>query len=80
MNDYESGELTWYRSSACDDSGCIEVALASGLVLVRDSCDRTGEVLVISRSGWRAFLRHMCSEQQVDSITRWCCERVGDRR
>lgn len=46
----------WRRSSACDESGCVEVAIASTEVLVRDSRDTSGKVLTVSFREWEAFI------------------------
>jgi Domain of unknown function (DUF397) len=46
----------WRRSSMCDDSGCVEVAIADTAVLVRDSGDPSGKVLTISFPEWEALV------------------------
>jgi hypothetical protein len=40
----------------CDDSGCVEVAIADTAVLVRDSGDPSGKVLTISFPEWEALV------------------------
>lgn len=47
--------MTWQRSSFCESSACIEVAVCNGHVLVRSSYD-AGRQLVLSPAEWRAFL------------------------
>ena len=49
--------VIWRTSSYTGSSGnCVEVALATGTVLVRDTKDREGPVLAIPSTAWRAFL------------------------
>jgi hypothetical protein len=48
-------EVDFARSSHCDTSACVEVAVA-GEVLVRDSKDPTGPVLSFASAAWREFL------------------------
>jgi hypothetical protein len=54
---HEEG-LRWIRANACGSgNNCIEVAAASeDIVLLRDSRDREGPVLRVSRTDWEAFL------------------------
>jgi hypothetical protein len=48
----------WRTSSRSDGArACVEVAVVLGLVGVRDSRDRSGPALVVTPSGWQAFLR-----------------------
>jgi hypothetical protein len=49
-------ESVWRKSSYSGDNGgeCIEVATA-GAVLVRDTTDRKGNVLIFSADAWQAF-------------------------
>jgi hypothetical protein len=48
---------TWRKSSRSSGQGnCLEVADASAAIGVRDSKDRSGPVLVFTRSQWRAFV------------------------
>jgi hypothetical protein len=48
---------TWRKSSYSGGSGgdCIEVADATGVVLVRDTANRAGAVLAVSADAWRRF-------------------------
>ncbi len=55
----ESGncvEVSWRKSTQSGADGCVEVADASGSVLVRDSKDPDGPVLVFTEAEWRAFV------------------------
>lgn len=47
----------WRKStySGSNGGGCIEAASHHGRMLVRDTQDRTGPVLRISRAAWRRF-------------------------
>jgi Domain of unknown function (DUF397) len=47
----------WRKSTYSDGNGgsCVETASGDGVVLVRDTTDRDGGVLTISRSAWNAF-------------------------
>jgi hypothetical protein len=48
--------VTWQKSSASDESGCVEVASSPEYVWVRDSKNRDAAVLGFTRKEWRAFL------------------------
>jgi hypothetical protein len=50
--------MNWRKATYSDDSGgaCVEVASASGLVMVRDTTDRGGVTLAISAAAWRRLL------------------------
>jgi hypothetical protein len=56
MPDGRDIEPTWRKSSASGSGDCVEVALAEGFVLVRDSKKRRAHVLEFTSSEWRAFL------------------------
>lgn len=51
-------QATWRTSSYSSPNGgnCIEMAVVGDRVAVRDSKDRSGPVLVVTRAEWRAFL------------------------
>ncbi|WP_432104539.1 DUF397 domain-containing protein [Streptomyces sp. bgisy091] len=51
-------EPVWLKSSYSGSSGdnCVEVAVCSGAVLVRDSKDVRKQHLVVDRWAWFAFL------------------------
>jgi hypothetical protein len=52
--------LDWRKSSASGSSGaCVEVAESGSSVLVRDSSNPSGAVLVFSRAQWLGLLRHI---------------------
>ncbi|MGJ6963697.1 DUF397 domain-containing protein [Streptosporangium sp. G11] len=52
---------TWRKSSLSGNGGadCVEVAVVSDLVAVRDSKDPGGAALVFSPSDWGVFLGHV---------------------
>jgi Domain of unknown function (DUF397) len=47
---------TWRKSSFSGANGCVEVAVVEDQVVVRDSKDRDGAVLVFTGDEWRTFL------------------------
>lgn len=50
-------EATWRKSSrSANNSYCVEVALTSQVVGVRDTKDRDGGTLVFDRQQWTSFL------------------------
>lgn len=52
----EASSPDWRKSSYCESSGCIEVAVSGESVLVRDSKDPHSPVLRISKDAWQAFV------------------------
>lgn len=50
-------ELAWFKSSYSGGGGgnCIEVAVRTETVLVRDSKDTGKQALAVSRDAWSAF-------------------------
>jgi len=51
----------WRKSShsGADGGECVEVASATGAVMVRDTQDRDGKTLRVSASTWRTFIGEM---------------------
>ncbi|MFD8453359.1 MULTISPECIES: DUF397 domain-containing protein [Streptomyces] len=49
--------LAWFKSSYSGSSGdnCVEVAVRTEAVLVRDSKDTDRQALAVSRDAWSAF-------------------------
>ena len=47
----------WRKSSVSGDSGCVEVAIDTSLVGVRDTKDYgTGPILAFTHAAWTSFL------------------------
>ena len=46
----------WRKSTRSANSSCVEVALASDIVGVRDSKDPAGPVLSLTADVWRSFV------------------------
>jgi Domain of unknown function (DUF397) len=47
---------TWRKSSRSGATGCIEVAVVEGFVLLRDSKDSDGPILRVTPHQWISFL------------------------
>ena len=56
MPDFEEPCIAWRKSTASNSSGCVEVAVVDGSVLIRDSVNPTGVVLRLPPGVWSAFL------------------------
>jgi Domain of unknown function (DUF397) len=56
MADIDLSVLTWRKSSACYESGCVEVAACAGVVMVRDTGDADKRTLAFSCRDWNVFL------------------------
>lgn len=53
------GKQAWRKSSYCDPLNCLEMTFAGDSVLVRDSFDRDGQILVMSVKNWTRFVSHV---------------------
>jgi hypothetical protein len=53
--------LHWVKSSYSGNGGCVEVA-ADDHILVRDTRDRQGPVLIFSPPAWRRFASQVKGE------------------
>lgn len=49
-------DLAWQKSSFCGNSTCVEVAITTEFVAVRDSKDVTKSAHVYSHEEWTAFI------------------------
>lgn len=58
MADTGESRIRWRKSSASDKTDCVQVAVAGGWVLVRDSANRDGAVLRFPPGAWSAFAAH----------------------
>ena len=56
MADFEESHIGWRKSTASSGGTCVEVAVADGSVLIRDSTNRGGPVLRVPASSWSVFL------------------------
>jgi hypothetical protein len=57
-NSLEVSDLRWRTARRSVGNGaCVEVAPASGAILVRDSQNQTGPVVQYSRRSWYLFLQ-----------------------
>ena len=56
VSEADRDEIKWRTSTASNGSGCVEVAFTEPAILVRDSTKRSGAVLSVPRSAWRAFI------------------------
>ena len=57
LGDLKTSNLQWRKARRSANNGaCVEVAPAIPHVLVRDSKDQSGPVMLYSRSAWEAFL------------------------
>lgn len=48
--------IAWRKSTASNSNGCVQMAVAEGAVLVRDSGNPDGVVLRLPPAAWSAFL------------------------
>jgi monoamine oxidase len=55
MTSQDGVSVTW-RSAPCSDGNCVEIASADSKVLVRNSRDPHGPVLVFTPDEWDAFV------------------------
>ena len=63
----EAIDPRWRKSSYSGNGGdCVEVGDDAGRVLVRDTKDRTGQVLAVSPATWRRF-----ADQVKQSLAAW---------
>ena len=56
MADFEEPCITWRKSTASNSGTCVEVAVAGGSVLIRDSVNPDGPVMRVSTAAWSVFL------------------------
>ncbi|WP_121710577.1 DUF397 domain-containing protein [Streptomyces sp. E5N91] len=71
MNNAESSTvisgLAWFKSSYSGTEGgdCVEVAVSTAVVHVRDSKAAAGPVVTVSPNAWAGFVGLASSEQRV---------------
>lgn len=56
MNETDLDKIKWRTSIASNGTGCVEVGFTDQTVFVRDSTNRSGGVLAVSWSTWRALI------------------------
>jgi hypothetical protein len=56
MNETDLDKIKWRTATASNSNGCVEVGFTDETVFVRDSTNRSGAVLPVSWSTWRAFI------------------------
>lgn len=59
MTDVDLSALAWRKSRASEETNCVEVAVAGGGVIVRDSRDITDITLAFPAQDWVLFLRQV---------------------
>jgi hypothetical protein len=60
--------LEWRKSRLSGANGCVEVAGAENQVVVRDSKDPGGPVLLFSHREWTAFVGGACAGEFDDLL------------
>ena len=53
------GEPQWRTARKCDTGACVEIGILGDSVLIRNSADRDGERLTLSRGEWQEFVAAM---------------------
>jgi hypothetical protein len=56
VGDASVGEPIWRTAGRCESGACVEVGTLGASVLIRDSADRDGECLTLSRDEWQEFV------------------------
>ena len=67
MADFKGACITWRKSTASNSGGCVEVAVADGSVLIRDSVNRDGPVLRVSTAAWSVLLTSLAASDSSGS-------------
>jgi hypothetical protein len=50
------GEPIWRTARRCESGQCVEIGTLGDSVLIRNSADRDGERLALSRDEWQEFV------------------------
>ena len=62
------GILVWRKSTASgNDGACVEIAESGSSVLVRDSGNQSGAILVFTFKQWLGLLRRIKNEKNAPS-------------
>jgi len=63
MGDPDLSQTAWRRSSACESTTCIEVAVIGKCIGIRDSADTADRAtLLFSQRGWLLFITRVYAE------------------
>jgi len=54
--EFEEPSINWRKSTASNSGACVEVAVAGGSLLVRDSKNPDGPLLRLPPAAWSSFL------------------------
>jgi hypothetical protein len=57
----------WSRSRRCSSAQCVEVAVGSTDVLMRDSSDPDGGHLAVSREAWKIFIEGVKGDEFTEA-------------
>jgi hypothetical protein len=49
------GPTNWRKSGQCESHQCVEVAVGTGRVAIRDSTSPDGPFIEVTATAWRAF-------------------------
>lgn len=49
-------DLKWHKSSKCEGGACIETAAQENAILLRNSADPDGTILVVTPAAWRDLI------------------------
>jgi hypothetical protein len=66
--DFEESRVTWRKSTASQNSGCVEFAVTDESVLIRDSANPGGPVLRVSTTAWSAFLTSLADGDSSSGV------------
>ena len=61
--DYDGPALIWRKSTQSNSAGCLEVAVAGGVVFLRDSKRPDGLIVPIPARAWLAFVAELHAAQ-----------------
>ena len=51
-----TAEPIWYSAKLCDAGACVEIGTLGELVMIRNSVDRNGACISLSRDEWQVFV------------------------
>jgi len=68
MADVDLSSLVWRKSLASDETNCVEITTACGLVMIRDSKNTESVVLAFPPSSWADFVRRVRTDTSHASL------------